>query len=77
MRRVKQVTIDTLADGKPWALRVHSVRSIPDPDGGAIELPDVVEIPYAELPKAAQAQVRALLKSAAATLDTLAARRPA
>lgn len=68
MIRVKQVTIDTLADGTPWALRVRSIRSIPDPDGGTIEMPDVVEIPYAELPKATQGRIRGLLKSAAAAV---------
>lgn len=66
-RRVKQVTIDTLADGTPWAVRVIGFREIADPDGPTetIERREVFEVPYADLDKSAQAHVRGLLNKAA------------
>lgn len=66
-RRVKQVMVDTLEDGKPWAVRVISFREISDPDGPeeTVTRREAFEVPYADLDKKTQAQVRGLLKKAA------------
>lgn len=65
-RRVKQVLVDTLEDGKPHALRVISYREIPDPDGpeDVIERREIAELAYRDLDKSTQAQMRGLLKKA-------------
>lgn len=65
--RVKQLVIDTLADGTPYAVRVHAIRWIANPDDPErpIEQRDTFEVPYDELGRTVKTQVRNLLKNAA------------
>ena len=70
-RRIKQLSIDCLADGAPWAVRVVYVTPRPDPEDETVteEVQRVREIEFAKLPAAVQAAVQAFIDTAETTID--------